>query len=127
MYQKALSRVYSKESATHDEMMERITKAEARKLLMILLLCGDDFSSDFWPIFVTKTRFGDWSVAQIMANPCTPLTTFPSPSPFSPFFSPSLLLPQPQWVKNCLFFQIALLQPAPQHSFACLYDRKTTV
>ena len=31
-------------------MMERITKAEARKLLMILLLCGDDFSSDFWPI-----------------------------------------------------------------------------
>ena len=69
MYQKALSRVYSKESATHDEMMERITKAEARKLLMILLLCGDDFSSDFWPIFVTKTRFGDWSVAQIYGKP----------------------------------------------------------
>ena len=27
----------------------------------------------------------------------------PSSSSFSPFFSPSLLLPHPQWVKNCRF------------------------
>ncbi len=28
----------------------------------------------------------------------------PSSSSFSPFFSPPLLLPHPQWVKNCPFF-----------------------
>ena len=74
-------------------------------MICSLLACGDDFSrSDFWPIFATKTgrkrvlETGVW--LKLWQNPAHISQPFPSPSPFSPFFSPSLLLPHPQWVKN---------------------------
>ena len=40
-------------------------------------------------------------VAQNLAKATHLSQPFPSSSSFSPFFSPPLLLPHPQWVKNC--------------------------